>query len=407
MAINLERILYTRGVLDEGGQQVRSVNRSDLSQVLDLLRESSKWGFPVGLVKLDNLDFCHIDLRGLDLRQTEFWRLSFQGCDFSNAIGCPLVEIEGVALPFGDLAIEGLIELWEAGDEQQLKKRNARVKPTKLDGVWMPGARIDGADFRFARWRKAVLLHCRAQGGSFQNADFRDANLRHSQLLEMDLRGATLDGANLFGSRIENCFLDDIHWGDKHVVFHEDVEDWQEAWVVYRTLTRIHEQAGLEDVAGEFRYRRERAFTKVIKRRIWAAQAQVGQSRFQQWSCAVAKLSIRQTGRWVYRKALDWLFGYGERPWRVFGAVALIVLGCFFFYFEYTDFEWSREGWAEFGNRAGRALYFSAASTTALGYGSWVGQGIGWRLYVGAVQSFVGIFLNALFLVTFTRRWMR
>ena len=106
---------------------------------------------------------------------------------------------------------------------------------------------------------------------------------------------------------------------------------------------------------------------------------------------------------------MDWLFGFGERPFRVVRAIGIVVLGFAPIYLVPSGFDFSLSGVGEFSIRLAEALYFSVASTSALGYGSWVdpNNALGWRVYLGGVQSFLGIFLNALFLVTFVRRWIR
>ena len=49
-----------------------------------------------------------------------------------------------------------------------------------------------------------------------------------------------------------------------------------------------------------------------------------------------------------------------------------------------------------------------AASFTALGYGNWAPEPQGWAGRVlGAGESFMGVFMMALFLVTFTRKMTR
>lgn len=49
----------------------------------------------------------------------------------------------------------------------------------------------------------------------------------------------------------------------------------------------------------------------------------------------------------------------------------------------------------------------SAASFTALGYGSWASQPSVWAKGIGAAEAVIGVFMMALFLVTFTRKMVR
>ena len=52
-------------------------------------------------------------------------------------------------------------------------------------------------------------------------------------------------------------------------------------------------------------------------------------------------------------------------------------------------------------------LYYSVVSFVALGYGSWAPLPEGWAKYMGAVEAVLGVFMMALFLVTFTRKMTR
>jgi hypothetical protein len=92
------------------------------------------------------------------------------------------------------------------------------------------------------------------------------------------------------------------------------------------------------------------------------------------------------------------LYGYGERPGRVIGWAAGIVLGLALVH------------WA-FGTVAGGfwdALYYSAVSFTALGYGAWAPEPQGWAgRFLGVSEALMGVFMMALFLVTFTRKMTR
>ncbi|GAH63404.1 unnamed protein product, partial [marine sediment metagenome] len=93
------------------------------------------------------------------------------------------------------------------------------------------------------------------------------------------------------------------------------------------------------------------------------------------------------------------LCGYGERPWQVFASAAVVVLGLALIYFAIGTLTPGT-----FLN----SLYYSAVSFTALGYGSWAPEPTGWVIKaIGALEAFVGVFMMALFLITFTRKMTR
>ena len=85
------------------------------------------------------------------------------------------------------------------------------------------------------------------------------------------------------------------------------------------------------------------------------------------------------------------------------------VIGLFALaYFPYSGLPCFQAGcWARLWEGIWISLYFSGASFTALGYASWAPQLDSWVKYLGVVESFLGVFLIALFLVTFTRKMTR
>ncbi|MFC1956061.1 ion channel [Chloroflexota bacterium] len=88
------------------------------------------------------------------------------------------------------------------------------------------------------------------------------------------------------------------------------------------------------------------------------------------------------------------LCGYGEKPERVVISAIVVVFGLTIVYI--------------FGGlNLAYAIYFCAVSFTALGYGSWAPTPVGWIQGLGAVEPFLGVFMMALFLVTFIRKMTR
>lgn len=92
------------------------------------------------------------------------------------------------------------------------------------------------------------------------------------------------------------------------------------------------------------------------------------------------------------------LCGYGERPVRVVVSAVVAVFGLALIYFAIGTLT---------PNAFLNSLYYSAVSFTALGYGQWAPQPTGWVKGLGAFEAFTGVFMMALFLVTFTRKMIR
>jgi hypothetical protein len=106
----------------------------------------------------------------------------------------------------------------------------------------------------------------------------------------------------------------------------------------------------------------------------------------------------RKPLHWAWSKLLSILCGYGERPMRALVSAIVIVFGLATIYFAAGALK---------PNTFLDSLYYSAVSFTALGYGGWAPQPSGWIKGLGVVESFVGVFMMALFLVTFTRKMTR
>jgi hypothetical protein len=89
-------------------------------------------------------------------------------------------------------------------------------------------------------------------------------------------------------------------------------------------------------------------------------------------------------------------FGYGEEWKRILGWIAVVVFGLAGAYHLFG------------GLNISHSIYYSVVSFTALGYGSWVSSPPEvWAQRIGAAESFVGVFMIALLLVTFVRKWTR
>lgn len=277
--------------------------------------------------------------------------------------------------------------------------RDADVSSVRTPGTWA-GVDLVG---------KGLALPCYFQGCSFSSADLAGANLQSARLEEADfqranLKGTDFRGAYLAGVRLRNADFDtstrfeNIHWGD-YILGDEKDRRWQEATDVYRRMKNWHIATGKYDEAAEFFYREMTAKRKVYW---WGSEwgwplKDLFHSKHL-WRHLLLFLIPRSPFQWAWSMLVNVLCGYGERPFRVLTAVVSIVLGLSLLY--------SNMGTLT-PNTFAHCLYYSAVSFTALGYGSWAPQPVGWVKGIGVFEAFVGVFMMALFLVTFTRKMTR
>jgi len=294
-----------------------------------------------------------------------------EGLDLREA---DLPKADLCELRLGGVNLEGAGLLWANLQGAKLGGANlqgARLVEANLQGAWFCAANLQGALLGGANLQGAYLGAANLQG-----ADLGAANLQGADLWGADLRRARLVHANLREASLEHA-----NWGD-YLLWEELAREFDEATSAYRALKQWHTEAGMYDIAGEFHYREIEARRKLA------------------WKGDLLHLDgqKRRVPYALVLNALRFLYGYGERPERVIGWAAAVVFGLALVH------------WA-FGTVAGGfldALYYSAVSFTALGYGASASDPQGWAgRFLGAGESFLGVFMMALFLVTFTRKMTR
>ena len=379
-------ILRNLSVIDNEGNQARIINRGDVQAVLGYLASINASGLTA---------FNRLNLRGADLRGLDLSSCSFEGCDLSHVIAHPLVQVGGRDLPVGDPGANAAINRWERGEDVL---DGVDVQPTCFENAMLTDATLDDGDFNFAIMTGVNLNGAHVEGARFYKAKLSGARIRFSHFTRADLRRACLDRADLYASDFDRCLFDNVDWGLRLTVLQESQKNWDDAVHVYSTLTRVHELAGLAETAGEFRYLRERAKSKRIRQEVLDRSERGKASLIRNVICLM---------RYIGRVIADVVCGFGERPWRAAMAFVIVIAVGAPLYVEYTSIDVSSAGIVELFKRAGHSAYFSAASTSGLGYGSWVGDEVGWSKYLGVIQSVLGTLFAALFVVTITRRWFR
>jgi len=174
--------------------------------------------------------------------------------------------------------------------------------------------------------------------------------------------------------------------------------DWAED--TYRTLKVWHTQAGIYDIAAKFYYREME-----VKRKFAQGQIYERFKESKKWNFLRFLFREKDFGNWVRLWIYRLTCGYGEKPWRVvvWGISVLFGLALLYFFLRgVSPYTLTAQAFLS-------SLYYSAVSFTALGYGPWFTASSvrGWTQGVGAAEAIIGVFMIALFLVTFTRKMTR
>ena len=279
------------------------------------------------------------------------------------------------------------------------------TKRSVLDQVHLTACVLDGAQFDGASMKAANLTWSSAIRADFRSADLTEAsflgaklhhaNFHWANLDRTDFSNAELDGITVWQARLETASFARSIWGPKYVLG-DELESNKQAEEAYRSLKLWHQHAGIDNIAGEFRYRE-----LISKRKRWAELLRISLKNHRVFD------SLKDLFKLVPVVSAEMLFGYGER-WKriVFWWAATIICFTLAFYLWSVLVDPVFVGCT--GNKCGLdAIYYSAASFTALGYGSWAPKPIGWAKYAGLAESIIGPILIALFLTTFARIWSR
>jgi len=267
-----------------------------------------------------------------------------------------LANLDRAQLQEADLAAANL----EGASLVETQLQEAKLVGARLDKAWLSLAQLEGANLTTATLRKAHL----------EGANLGAANLSYADLEGVTLadRQVTLAGAQ-FSS---DTRLESVHWGD--YVLGEEEAILDEGIESYRRLKQWYTNAGMYQIAGKFFYREMEARRKS---RRWKVEPHL-----KLWDCI-----------------LRLLCGYGEKAERVVVSALVLILGLAMTYFFLGAFR---------STTFAGCLYYSVVSFTALGYAGWVyPEPASWAKGLGAAQAVLGVFMMALFLVTFTRKMTR
>jgi len=329
------------------------------------------------------IDLGTLDLRGIILRVATLVSARLERAYLENA------RLERAILE--DAHLEGA---YLSG----ARLEGATLFNAHLEGAYLPGVHLEGAILLGARLERADLGDAHLEGAFLPGAHLEGAKLGGARLERADLGGAHLEGAYLSGAEFSPYTrLEDVDWGN-YVLGEEKAGDLYPAAHTYRRLKQWHTNVGMYDRAGDFFFREMEARRK----NYWwgSSQRKPFRDLFHPFKPKdfLRALFPRKPFPWAWSTLLSSLCGYGEKWQRVVIWAAVIIFGLAAAYYL----------WGSFSSSSFRdTLYYSIVSFVSLGYGRWTPQPSGWAKGAGAAEAFIGFFIMALFLITFTRKMTR
>jgi len=283
-------------------------------------------------------DLQGANLMGANLQGARLSDANLQGANLNEAnlqeARLAGTNLQGASLFFADL--QGSTGLLSANLQR------VGLGGANLEGVVLGKANLREVDLSGANLQKANLFGADLQGANLSGADLRGAILRGASLQEADLRFAILRevdllnvsegglrGIKLYRAKLGHTMLNREQLG--RAIEEELPEEYRKARETYLALKRNFE--GLGDYeAASWSYIRERQMERACSAP-WRARRFYGKEQLGDTSARkipayhprVWWFFVRHTAKWLSDWLVEWVCGYGERPWRT-AATMMVVL---------------------------------------------------------------------------------
>ena len=218
--------------------------------------------------------------------------------------------------------------------ETYLDLRGLHVEQTQIDRAILRNVNLRWATFRDVGLKNARFVSC-----NLSQASFAECYFRRAQFVKCDLVNSRFDSSDFSGARIEESRIDFATFHNCEIPLQtirwRDDANPQAMVRICRNLKLNAMSMGNFADAGELTYM-EKTYERHahFRRKAWA--------------------------QWAGSLLLDWLWGYGEMPWRLAGAMLInvLVFGTLQHWFNAFD---GKAWWDH--------VYFSAITFLTIGYG--------------------------------------
>jgi hypothetical protein len=306
--------------------------------------------------------------------------------------------------------VEAVIELLHQGDREKLATYLADHVPRVIhasdpvDMLDLKGLHFSELSYRAdlgqVTFRGLNLWSCRIEDVNLRNATFENCFLGLSTFHGAYLRGATFRECDMHGTTFLNSNLDRV----KFIKAQLRHSTWNNCKIDIASFPPV-----LEEVHQKyFAYARE--VYKALRLNLRAAGDETGASWAaynQQVMDRYAHLSKKHYARWFLSWILDLMWGYGEKPARLFLfsiGFCILCAGLYFFTGVHINNQCSSGlSVAHPGHYFLHCVYFSFITFTTVGYGDLSPCTNGARV-VAVMQAFSGVFIMGLFVSANARK---
>lgn len=279
-------------------------------------------------------------------------------------------------------AAASAIPTMELDGRAVLDLRGIRIEQTQLDGTVLRDVNLRWAIVRDVGFKGTTLIGC-----NLSQASFTDCYFRRAVFENCDIVNAKFSASDFSNGRLERCRLDfstfhgcELRLGD--IIFRKDAPP-QTLARVCRNLKLNAMSLGHFTDAGELAYA-ERNYERQVLRQHALAHGIGPAAR------------LRALAFWLDAVLFNWIWGYGERPWRL--TLAMIATMLAFGTLQYSLDAVPGHDWWEH-------VYFSGITFLTIGYGDLAPVGALPRL-VAVVEGVTGILFIGMLIASATKKIM-
>lgn len=271
----------------------------------------------------------------------------------------------------------------------------------KLD---LKGLHFDHLDYRVdlgrVRFEGLNLWSCRLENVNFKDAVFVDCSLGLGAFSEAYLRSVRFEECDLLGCKFEHSILDYVSFERSQLRF----VSWTESQIESTAFPPVLEEEKKE------RWDAARDIYKALRLNLHAIGDEAGASWATYKQCVMERKNHWKKKRrfaWLGSMLMDLLWGYGEKPTRLFFFSLAFCTLCAFGYFTFG---------ITFANTCPsgltlqdpetyfyRCLYFSFVTFTTLGYGD-LAPCSAMSRFLASLEAFSGVFIMGLFVTANVRK---
>ena len=202
------------------------------------------------------------------------------------------------------------IPTMEVDGDTLLDLRGIRIQGTQLDGMVIRKVNLRWATIHDVGFKGARLIDCNLSQATFSECYFRRATFQNCEIVNSkfescDFPNARLDASRLDFARFRSCEIDLAS-----IAFRDDGNPLVLARVCRNLKLNAMTMGHLSDVSElsylEMTYERRALFNRAF---------------------AGSRGNFKAVTRWLNSLAQNWIWGYGERPWRLFASGLAAIFG--------------------------------------------------------------------------------